>query len=179
MTTINPALGTALCALALALPAAAFAQAPAPLPPVAVANPVYETLVLSIDVNRPAPEAWAKVGAYCDIAKWGGRTCVITAGKEGELGSVRTLNGDIIEVLVGRTELSYTYAQPVRVGQPYNLYHGTFEARALTPTTARLLYSFVYDISMLDAAERAVTKSRRSELFGPRLVKMKQMIEAN
>jgi hypothetical protein len=31
------------------------------------------------------------------------------------------------EVLVGRTELSYTYAQTPKEGTPYNLYHGTLE----------------------------------------------------
>lgn len=178
MNTFDRAL---LCAaLCAALPIAAMAQAPAappPPPPVAVPNPVYETLVLSIDVARPAAEAWAKVGNYCDIAKWGAGTCVITSGKEGELGSVRTLNGTTIEVLVARTDLSYSYAQPVRVGVPYNLYHGTFEAKPLTPTTSRLIYSFIYDISMLDAVQRAVSKSSRTERFGPRLEKMKAMIE--
>jgi hypothetical protein len=182
-STDRRALRALICAALLAAPALALAQAPtpapAPPPPVAIPNPIYETLVLQIDVARPAAEAWAKVGNYCDIAKWGGGTCVMTSGKEGELGSVRTLNGTTIEVLVARTDLSYSYAQPVRVGVPYNLYHGTFEAKPLTATTSRLIYSFLYDISMLDAAQRAVTKSSRTERFGARMETMKKMVEAN
>jgi hypothetical protein len=38
--------------------------------------------------------------------------------------------------LVGRTELSYTYAQTPKEGSLYNLYHGTLEARTVTPTTS-------------------------------------------
>ena len=29
---------------------------------------------------------------------------------------------------MAKTELSYTYTQPVRDGVPYNAYHGTLEA---------------------------------------------------
>ena len=39
--------------------------------------------------------------------------CTITAGKDGEVGAVRSV---VSEVLVGKTELSYTYTQPVRAG---------------------------------------------------------------
>ena len=58
------------------------------------------------------------------------------------------------EMLVGNTELSYTYTQPVREGRPYNLYHGTLEARPVTATTSKLVYTLVFDNSMLadDAA---------------------------
>jgi hypothetical protein len=52
--------------------------------------------------------------------------CTITQGKDGEFGAVRSVAN---EVLVGKTELSYTYTQPVRAGRPYDLYHGTLEAR--------------------------------------------------
>lgn len=41
--------------------------------------------------------------------------------------------------------------QPARTGQNYNLYHGTLEARPVTATTSNLLYTLVFDNSMLPA----------------------------
>jgi hypothetical protein len=79
---------------------------------------------------------WKRIGKYCDISEWlqipAG--CKITSGTDGEFGAVRTVG---TEVLVGRTELSYTYAQTPKEGTPYNLYHGTLEARPVTPTTSK------------------------------------------
>src|ERR1700754_3272300 len=113
----KPAIG---CALALVLTCAANAQGPAA--PV-FANPPYISIPLEVTVNRPAAEVWKRIGKYCDIAEWlripAG--CTITSGKDGEFGAVRTVGA---EVLVSRTELSYTYAQTPKEGQPYNLYHG-------------------------------------------------------
>jgi hypothetical protein len=44
----------------------------------------------------------------------------------------RTVRSIGNEILVGKTDLSYTYTQPVRTGQTYILYHGTLEAKPLT-----------------------------------------------
>jgi hypothetical protein len=65
---------------------------------------------------------------------------------------------------VGKTDLSYTYTQPVRAGQAYNLYHGTLEARPVTAANSKLVYSFVMDNSMLadDAARKADLESTRA-----------------
>src|SRR5262245_24109617 len=91
------------------------AQAPAPPPPLAVPNPTYVMLPLEIEVNRPAAEVWKRVGKYCDIGEWLQIPCTITSGTDGQFGAVRSVAN---EILVGRTELSYTYTQPVRVGRP-------------------------------------------------------------
>src|SRR5579862_1577619 len=148
------------CVLALALiGSAAYAQAPTPAAPkgsVVVASPTYTSIAMEITVNRPAADVWKRIGNYCDIAEWlqipAG--CTITSGKDGELGAVRTVAG---EVLVGKTELSYTYAQTPKEGQPFNLYHGTVEARPLTATTSKIVYTLFFDNSMLsdDAARVA------------------------
>jgi hypothetical protein len=120
------------CAVAIvSLAQLASAQAPPPAPPV-VANPTYISIPMEIMVNRPAAEVWKRVGKYCDIGEWLRVPCTITSGKDGEFGAVRSIGN---EVLVGKTELSYTYTQPVRVGQTYNVYHGTLEARPVTATT--------------------------------------------
>ena len=102
-----------------------FAQAPGAAPPtgsVAVANPTYTSLNMEIDINRPAEEVWKRVGKYCDIGEWFQVPCTITSGKDGEVGAVRSIGR---EILVGKTDLSYTYTQPVIEGGPFLLYHGT------------------------------------------------------
>ena len=116
-----------------------------------VASPTYISIPLEINVNRPAAEVWKRVGKYCDIGEWLRTPCTILSGKDGEIGTVRSIGG---EILVGKTELSYTYTQPVRAGRPYILYHGTLEARPLTATTCKLVYTLMYDNSTLadDAA---------------------------
>ena len=59
-----------------------------------------------------------------------------------------------------KTELSLTYAQRVRTDQPYNFWHGTIEARPLTATTTKLLYTLLYDESMVaDDATREKDKA--------------------
>jgi len=165
---------TASCALALVC-SAAFAQAQTAPPPLAVPNPTYMVIPLEIAVNRPAAEVWKRVGKYCDIAEWFRLNCTITAGKDGEFGAVRSVGN---EVLVGRTELSYTYTQAPREGRPYNLYHGTLEARPVTATTSKLVYTLVFDNSMLadDAARQADIERRRTQ-FTQALQNMKIVAE--
>jgi hypothetical protein len=179
---------TAGCALAVVcLAHIASAQAPPPGPggaPAAVvsnavANPTYITIPMEIAVNRPAAEVWKRVGKYCDIAEWLRLTCTITSGKDGEMGAVRSLaGGGIREILVGMTELSYTYTQPVRAGQPYNLYHGTVEARPVTATTSKIVYTLVYDNSMLaDDAARDRDKAQKTMQFTTAIENMKILAE--
>ena len=153
-------------------------SAPAPAAQsVAVANPTYVFIPMEIDVNRSAAEVWKRVGKYCDIGEWLqiAAGCTITQGRDGEFGAVRSV---VNEVLVGKTELSYTYTQPVREGRPYNLYHGTLEARPVTPTTSKLLYTLVYDNSMLpDDAAREQDRARRTAQFTRALQNMKILAE--
>jgi hypothetical protein len=163
---------------ALGVAGIARAQAPAagaaPVS-VAVANPTYTSIVLETTVNRPAAEVWKRVGKYCDIGEWMRLPCTITAGTDGEVGAVRSV---VNEVLVGRTELSYTYTQPVREGRPYDLYHGTLEARPVTPTTSKLVYTLMYDNSMMaDDAAREADKARRTATFTTALANMKILAE--
>ena len=152
----------------------AFTRA-APAVSSAVANPTYVTIPMEIDVNRPAAEVWKRIGKYCDIGEWFRLQCTITAGKDGEIGAVRSVGN---EVLVGKTELSYTYTQPVRAGRPYDLYHGTLEARPVSATTSKLIYTLVYDNSALaDDAAREQDKERRRTTFTTALQNMKILAE--
>jgi hypothetical protein len=156
---------TAFAAVILSLTASPVLAQRTPPAPLATPNPTYVSIVLEQPVDRPAAEVWKRIGGFCDMQTWfPGAKCQITSGQEGQLGAVRTLNGSIQEILVGKTELSYTYTQPVRAGQAYNLYHGTLEARPVTATTSKLVYSFVMDNSMLadDAARKADLESTRA-----------------
>ncbi len=148
--------------------------APAAVVSNAVANPTYVTIPLEITVNRPAEEVWKRVGKYCDIAEWLRVGCTLVSGT-GEIGTVRSIGP---EILVGKTDLSYTYTQPVRAGRPYDLYHGTLEAKPLTATTTKLLYTLVYDNSMLaDDAAREQDKMRKAAQFTTALENMKILAE--
>lgn len=158
---------SALCAAALVATANA-------------ADPQYTTVELEIDIDRPAAEVWAKVGGYCDIENWiEGLACEITSG-DGGMGTVRVLAGRIIEILVAQTELSYGYTQPVVEGQFYNLYHGFMEARPVTASTSKMLYTLVYDVSNLaDQAAVDADIARRRGMFETALANMKAIAESD
>jgi hypothetical protein len=173
----NAAVGTCLVGLVVATFSVGTASAQAQAAPGqgAPAAPTYVTIPLEIAVDRPATEVWKRVGKYCDIAEWMRLTCTITSGTDGEIGAVRSVAN---EVLVGRTDLSYTYTQPVRANRPYDLYHGTLEARPVTASTSRLIYTLVYDNSLLaDDAAREQDRERRATMFTTALQNMNTLAE--
>jgi Polyketide cyclase / dehydrase and lipid transport len=170
---------TAACAVAMfCLAQLGGAQTPAASggeASIVVANPTYVSIPLEITVNRPAEEVWKRVGKFCDIGEWLQIPCHLTSGKDGEFGAVRSVAG---EVLVGKTELSYTYTQTVKAGRPYNLYHGTLEARPLTATTSKLVYTLMFDNSMLpDDAAREKDIAQKTAVFTRALQNMKTLAE--
>jgi hypothetical protein len=145
------------------------------------AEPEYTTIKLEIDIAKPAKEVWAKVGGYCDISKWLNNVdCRITSG-DGGAGTVRVLaGGRVTEILVAQTELSYGYTQPALEGQFYNLYHGFMEARPVTATSSKMLYTLVYDVSNLaDKAAKDADVARRRGMFETALKNMKALAEGN
>ena len=171
----------ASCALVLvslggqAVSAQAPAASPSPADATVVASPTYVSIPMEIMVNRPAADVWKRIGKYCDIGEWFQIPCTITQGKDGEVGAVRSVAN---EILVGKTELSYTYTQPVRAGRPYNLYHGTLEARPVTATTSKLVYTLVDDNSMLaDDAAKERDRAQRTATFTRALQNMKTLAE--
>lgn len=143
---------------------------------VAVANPTYTTLNLEVSIDRPAQEVWQRVGKFCDIGEWMQVPCTITHGKDGEVGAVRSIGR---EVLVGKTDLSYTYAQPIQQqNRPYDLYHGTMEVKPVTATTSKIVYTLMWDNSMLaDDAAREQEKAQRRAMFERALGNMKILSE--
>ena len=142
---------------------------------IVVENPTYSSIPMEIMVDRPAAEVWQRVGKFCDIGEWLRIPCTITAGTDGEFGAVRSVAN---EVLVAKTELSYSYTQTVRAGRPYNLYHGTLEARPVTATTSKIVYTLLFDNSMLaDDAAREADRARRLATFTRALENMKILAE--
>ena len=95
------------------------------------------------------------------------------------MGTVRVLaGGRVTEILVAQTELSYGYTQPVREGQYYILYHGFMEARPVTATTSKMLYTLTYDVSNLaDQAAKDADIARRKGMFETALKNMKALAE--
>jgi Polyketide cyclase / dehydrase and lipid transport len=159
---------TALLALCALGPVTAFA-----------ADPEYKTIEMSIDVAKPAKEVWAKVGGYCDIATWLKVECKITSGNGG-IGTVRSLaGGRVTEILVGKTDLSYGYTQPVVEGRFYSLYHGFMEAKPVTDKTSKLIYTLMLDESdKPDQAAKDADLANRRMRFEAALMTMKEMAEA-
>jgi hypothetical protein len=143
------------------------------------AEPEYATVRMEIDVARPARDVWAKVGGYCDITAWLGLECKITSGNGG-IGTVRDLaNGRVLEILVAQTELSYGYTQPVKEGSFYNLYHGFMEARPVTASTSKIIYTLLLDVSdKADKAAKDADLAARRTRFEGALKKMKEIAEA-
>jgi len=166
------------CSLAFAMAFVAHAQpsAPAATPDATVvANPTYIAIPLEIDVNKPAAEVWKRVGKYCDIGEWLQIPCTMASGKEGDFGAVRSVGG---EIMVGKTDMSYTYTQTVKAGRPYNQYHGTLEAKPVTATTSKLVYTLVFDNSMLaDDAAREKDRAQKAATFTRALQNMKTLAE--
>lgn len=168
MSSIKSACGAVA---ALLVSSTAFAQA----------TPEYVRIDMSIDVAKPAAEVWAKVGGYCDIAVWfNGIDCTITSG-DGGMGTVRALaGGRVIEILIAETELSYGYTQPAVPGNFYDLYHGFMEARPVSASSSKILYTLVYDISNLaDQAAKDADIARRRGMFERALATMKTLAEGD
>jgi hypothetical protein len=179
MTTILAAgLGLALAVTATAAMAQPPAPAPLPANSLVSAAPTFTAVNLEIDVNRPAAEVWKRVGKFCDIGEWLriAAGCTITSGQDGEVGAVRSVGS---EILVGKTPFSYTYTQPVtlalRQNRPYNVYHGTLEARATGPKTTKLVYTLFFDDSMIP--DKAANKANFTTRFGDALKNMKTLAE--
>ena len=168
-----PAMLTSSLAFAQQTPVAPAAARPTPAP-LQVPNPHYVSIPMSIDVNASADKVWARIGKYCDIGEWGIPGCTILSG-DGDFGTVRSIGN---EILVGKTKYSYTYTQPVREGQIYNMYHGTLEAIPVSASTSRISYTLFFDNSMLadDAAREKDMKDRKTR-FSKILGNMKILAE--
>ena len=79
--------------------------------------------------------------------------------------------------MVAQTELSYGYTQPVTEGEFYTLYHGFLEARPVSETSSKLIYTVMWDTSQSSAEEITAAVERRRNLFTKGLARMKEIAE--
>ncbi|NOW47477.1 hypothetical protein FHW96_003657 [Novosphingobium sp. SG751A] len=149
--------------------------------PAMAETPAYQTIHLEQEVARPAAQVWARIGKFCDIGEWLHAPCRLVAGKDGEVGAVRDLNnGRVIEVIVGRTDLSYTYAMPDGMVEGQSFYHGNLAVVPLSKSTSRIVYSILYvDKGAGDEAGRNERREKRVQRFGEALKTMKALSEAS
>ena len=108
-----------------------------------------------------------------DIGEWMRIPCTITAGKD-----EKSAPSDRSSTKCLARPSCRTYTQPVREGRPYDLCHGTLEARPVTATTSKLVYTLMFDNSMLaDDAARERNKAQRTATFTTALENMKTLAE--
>lgn len=158
-----------IAALMLAGATGANAQTPATPQPAD-----WVTLNFSAPINKPADVAWQRIGGndWCGIAKYlDVKSCRIDSGK-GELGSIRTIDTGtavVVENVVARTPLSYTYAQPFAPVA----YHGTLAVEPVDATHSRLVYSLIWNQNGLpDATARKAAVDGRKVRFQAAVDKM-------
>ena len=137
----------------------------------------FVTVPLEATINAPADAAWKKINGFCQIGGWFKTTCVITSGKDGEMGAVRRIADRVDELLVAKTAWSYSYSQPKSAID----YHGTVEIQPIDKGHSKLLYTLVYDADALpkhEAADKAADKARRTTQFTGLVATMKAAAEA-
>jgi hypothetical protein len=66
----------------------------------------------------------------------------------------------------------------VTEGEYYMLYHGFMEARPVSETTSKLIYTVMWDTSQSSEEEMNAAIERRRNLFTKGLAKMKEIAEA-
>lgn len=147
----------------------------APAARAAATTPEFTTILLEKVVKRTPDQVWAKIGPYCSISVWLGAPCKITAGNGVSVGTNRRLRGTIDEVMVARTDHSYSYAQPA---SPI-FYHGTLAVEPLDRgRKTKIVYTLFYDVSNLTSVDaRQADRRQRTAHFSAALDKMKEMAE--
>lgn len=136
----------------------------------------YVTIRNEVIVDQPIAEVWSKIGGYCAVEDWLKVTCELTSGA-GDVGSVRTLNGTILEPMVAKGSTSYTYMQSQGTMAAFS-YHGTLAALPDGGKT-RLTYVLFYDQAPMASDEvRASEHKRLDGRFLGALQEMKRLAEA-
>jgi hypothetical protein len=140
------------------------------------AVPDSVTIRNDIVVDRPVDAVWARVGGFCTIAHWLNVSCDLVSGN-GDVGSVRRLNGVTLETMVSSTPHTYTYWQTAGNMAGYS-YHGSLAAEPIGAGRTRLVYTLFYDAALMPSdAVRASERTRLNTRFVEPLNVMKKMAE--
>lgn len=148
----------------------------AAIAPVLAAEPVFSTILLEQVVNRTPDQAWARIGAYCAIAEWGNTSCRSAGGNSVSVGAQRRLGDGGDQIMVGRTDHSYTYTG---VDAPV-LYYGTLAVEPMDRgRKTKIVYTLFHDVAALTAPDaRRADRDARSRKMAGALDKMKELAEA-
>src|SRR3546814_3478829 len=103
----------------------------------------FAVIPIRAAVPRPAREVWDLIGGFFDLDKWLDGECAPVAGS-GETGSIRIINGAVVEPLIGATSLSYTYAQTEGPMAALG-YHGTLACEPADEGSSMIVYTLAYD----------------------------------
>ena len=137
----------------------------------------YAVIVIEKPVKAPLDATWKRVSPYCSLSEWLGVACEISAGNGRDVGSIRKIDGGrVTEVMVAKTDYSYTYAFPEPTP---TFYHGTLAAVSTGPHTSKIVYTLLYDQEPLPTPEaRAQDRERRTKRFTEGVEKMVALVEA-
>jgi hypothetical protein len=141
----------------------------------------WTVLTFTADTNKAANVTWDRIGGHdwCGILRFLNRLtgCTINSGK-GEVGSVRTVmvgTTPTVEMVVARTPLSYTYAQPFT---PI-FYHGTMGVEPVDAAHSKIVYTLIWNQTPVgDAQAQATARDARQKSFQLAVDKMAEAANA-
>lgn len=138
----------------------------------------YVVITRQVSVDRSPDQVWKRIGGYCAISEWLKVTCEYASGS-GDVGSVRRLNGTILEPMVAKTAYSYTYTQTAGT-MANNFYHGTVAVEPSAGGKSIIYYTLFYDQATLASdALRTSEHERLGTRFQGALDTMKALAEAH
>ena len=123
----------------------------------------FVTIVNQATVGKPIAEVWLRIGNFQDLGRFLDVTCELIAGG-GAIGSVRLINGALVEPMVGASRYSYTYAQTVGPMSAH-AYHGCVACAPLGTAETEIRYTLVYDQSGIAADRREAERLRLASRF--------------
>ncbi len=139
--------------------------------------PDFVVIESKIEIFVSAERAWDLIGNYGNAGKYLGVDSEQISGTGG-IGSVRTIGGSIVEVMVGKGPLSYTYTQTIGPMAAFT-YHGSVALEATSATTSTLVYTINYDPAAMSESERAAAVERIRPRFNGMIQAMKVVAEAS
>lgn len=128
----------------------------------------------TLKVGRGVDETWRCVGGFADSGKFSEVASALESGVGG-LGSVRRVDGAVVEKMVALGRHFYVYVQTE--GPMADLgYHGCLAVEDDGADHSVLVYTLVYDEHRLEPAVRESERSRLTRRFQDRLRGMSRYV---
>lgn len=138
--------------------------------------PDFAVVECKIGISVVAHQAWETIGNYADAGKYLDVASEQIFGNGG-IGSVRTIAGSIVEVMVGKGPLSYTYTQTSGPMAAYS-YHGSVALEANGDRSSTLTYTINYDQASMSESQRVAALQRIRPRFDGMIQAMKEAAES-